>query len=203
MRMNNRPKVVLILPKVMEDDLTDQLREACELQVLELFPGRDELLEIVRDVDAVIGNTRIKADSEFFDAAQNLRVLCTCSVGYDSIDIEEATRRGVLVCHTPGVLTDAVANLTMSMIFALALRLFPNAIHVRSGNWSAGKNALAPDLGMDIHGKTLGVVGFGRIGQEVTRRMQALRMRTIWYDIFDTVPEGGPGQRVQEDGRSP
>jgi glyoxylate reductase len=88
------------------------------------------------------------------------------------------------------VLNAAVANLTLSMIFALALKLFGNEAHVRSGGWS--RREKGPGLGIDIQGKTFGVIGFGRIGQEVTRRVQALGMRTIWYDVFDTPHESAP-----------
>jgi len=96
----------------------------------------------------------------------------------------------VLVCHTPGVLNNAVANLALSMILALARNLVANESHVRSGNWSRGKKG--PPLGIDIEGKTVGIVGFGRIGQEVTRRVQALGMRAVWHDVFDKLPDDAP-----------
>ena len=191
--MGERPKVCVALN--LEDDLLDQLRAACDLRVLDLPAGRADILEAVQEVAGVIGTPRLKADAEFFDAAPKLRVLCTCSVGFDSFDIEEATRRGVVVCHTPGVLSTAVVNLTTSMILSLALKLFQNASYVRSGGWSGRETP--PGLGMDIQGKTLGVIGFGRIGQELTGRMQALGMRTLWYDVFEDLPEGAPGSEYR------
>ena len=188
MILNEKPKVCIALP--LEDDLKAQIRAACDVRVVDVLPPRAELLEAVHDVEGVLGTPRLRADSEFFDAAPKLRVLSTCSVGFDSFDIPEATRRGVVVCHTPGVLNSAVANLTLSMIFALALKLFEHEPYVRSGGWS--RRETPPGLGMDIQGKTLGVIGFGRIGQEVTRRMQALGMRTLWFDLFDDPPVGAP-----------
>ena len=96
----------------------------------------------------------------------------------------------MVVCHTPGVLTAAVANLTVACIFSLALKLFEYEPYVRSGGWA--RREKAPGLGMDIQGKTLGVIGFGRIGQEVTRRMQALGMKTLWYDLFQSAHPSAP-----------
>jgi len=184
----DKPKVCIALP--LEDDLLEKLRSVCELNVLKGGTDRSDLLEAVQDADGVLGSPRLKADAEFFEAAPKLKVLCTCSVGFDSFDIEEATRRGVVVCHTPGVLTGAVTNLTMSMIYGLSLKLYQNEKYARSGGWS--RREASPGLGREIQGRILGVIGFGRIGQEVTRRMQSLGMRTIWYDVFDKLPETAP-----------
>ena len=184
----SKPKVCIVVR--IEDDLIAQIQAACDIINLDLNASRAELLAALQEADGILLSPRIRADTEFFEAAPKLRVLSTTSVGYDPFDIPEATRRGVVVCHTPGVLTGAVANLTMSMIFALALKLFENESYVRNGGWA--KREKAPDLGMDIQGKTLGVIGFGRIGQEVTRRMQALGMRTLWYDVFDTPHPDAP-----------
>ena len=184
----NRPKVCIVVN--IEDYLEAQIREACDVIDLDRTAPRAELLEAMPEVEGILLSPRIRADAEFFDASPKLRVMSTTSVGYDPFDIPEATKRGVVVCHTPGVLNAAVANLTMTIILALAQRLFENEAYSRNGDWA--KRAPRPGLGMDIQGKTLGVVGFGRIGQEVTRRMQALEMRTLWYDIFDTPPPNAP-----------
>jgi lactate dehydrogenase-like 2-hydroxyacid dehydrogenase len=148
------------------------------------------LLKTIHDADGILLTPRVRADAEFFDAAPKLKVISTTSVGYDPFDIPAATARGVVVCHTPGVLTAAVANLTMACIFSLALKLFEHEPYVRSGGWA--RREQAPALGMDIQGKTLGVIGFGRIGQEVTRRMQALGMKTLWYDIVQSAHPSAP-----------
>ena len=86
--------------------------------------------------------------------------------------------------------TQAVANLALSMILALSRRLFENQAYVRTGGWSRREEL--PALGFDIEGKTLGVIGFGRIGQEVTRRAQALGMRAVWHDLFEVAPASAP-----------
>ena len=186
--MSEKPKINVLVP--LEDDLMAKLTAACEVRLVDITAPRADLLAAMRDVEGVLVNPRVRADAEFFDAAPNLRVLSTTSVGYDPFDIPEATKHGVVVCHTPGVLTNAVANLTMGFVFTLALRLFPNEAYVRSGGWA--RREAAPPLGLEIQGKTFGVIGFGRIGQEVTRRMQALGLRTLWYDVFDTPHPSAP-----------
>lgn len=186
--MSGKPKINVLVP--LEEDLMAKLTAACAVRLVDMTAPRADLLAAMHDVQGVLLNPRVRADVEFFAAAPNLRVLSTTSVGYDPFDIAEATRRGVVVCHTPGVLTNAVANLTLAFVFNLALRLFPNEAYVRSGGWA--RREAAPPLGMEIQGKTFGVIGFGRIGQEVTRRMQALGMRTLWYDLFDTPQPSAP-----------
>ena len=186
--MSGKPKINVIVP--LEDDLMAQLTAACEVRLVDFAASRADLLAAMHDVEGVLLTPRVRSDAEFFDAAPKLRVLSTTSVGYDPFDIPEATKHGVVVCHTPGVLTNAVANLTMGFVFNLALRLFPNEAYVRSGGWA--RREAAPPLGLEIQGKTFGVIGFGRIGQEVTRRMQALGLKTIWYDIYDTPHPSAP-----------
>jgi len=186
--VSERPVVAVLVP--LEDDLLDRMRPTCEVRVIDTKTPRDELLNQLGDVNGVVVSPRIPGDRAFFEAAPNLRVLSTHSVGYDPFDIPAATKHGVCVCHTPGVLTAAVANLTTALIFLVTLRLRDNEHFVRSGGWA--RREQAPPLGNDVQGKTLGVVGFGRIGQEVTRRVQAVGMKTIWYDVFDTPHPDAP-----------
>lgn len=186
--MSVKPKVNVIV--AIEADLQVQIQAACEVRYLDFNASRAELLAAMHDAEGVLLTPRVRGDAEFFDAAPKLRVLSTTSVGYDAFDIAEATKHGVVVCHTPGVLTNAVANLTTALILNLALKLRENEAYVRDGDWVG--NAPRPGLGIDIQGKTLGVIGFGRIGQTVTRHMQALGMKTIWYDIFDTPHPSAP-----------
>jgi lactate dehydrogenase-like 2-hydroxyacid dehydrogenase len=191
--MSGKPKINVIVH--LEDDLMTQLNAACEVRLVDFGASRAELLAAMHDVEGVLLTPRVRGDAEFFDAAPKLRVLSTTSVGYDPFDIPEATKHGVVVCHTPGVLTDAVANLTTAITLTLALRLRENEAHVRSGRWA--RREPLPGLGIDLQGKTFGVIGFGRIGQEVTRRMQAFKMRTIWYDVFDTPHPSAPASEYR------
>ncbi|MEM7132362.1 MAG: D-glycerate dehydrogenase [Chloroflexota bacterium] len=190
--MSTKPKVYIIVH--IEDDLKEKIRASCDVAEIDATTSREELHATIHDAEGILLTPRVRADATFFDAAPNLKVISTTSVGYDPFDIPEATKHGVVVCHTPGVLSAAVANLTMALIFNVTLRLFDNEAYVRSGGWA--RREKPPALGHDIQGQTLGVIGFGRIGQEVTRRMQALGMKTIWYDVFETPhPDAPPSER--------
>ncbi len=181
----------------IEPELEEQLGTAGNLRALAEDAPRAEILAALADAHAYLGWER--ADAEFLDAGPSLRVISLPAVGYDGVDVDLATQRGVAVCHTPGVLNAAVADLTMTMIFMLARRIPAFQAHAQAGGWTGG--APEPALGCDIAGKTLGVIGFGRIGREVTRRMLALGMRTIWYDRFDEAPADAPesGYRALDD----
>lgn len=189
--MPERP-TVCIFP-AFEPDLVAAIEEGCRVRFVDMASPRSLQLAALAEARGVLLNPLTPADREFFEAAPRLQVLSTASVGYDTIDIAEATRRGVVVCHTPGVLTAAVADLTMVLIIALARRMFDNERYVRSGGWA--KHEPPPELGMDVDGRTLGVIGFGRIGQEVTRRMQGLGMRTLWYDAVSDPHPQAPASR--------
>ncbi len=185
---------VCIFP-AFESDLVSAIEERHEVRFADMAAVRSAQLDAIGDADGVLLNPLTPVDKQFFEAAPRMRVLSTASVGYDTIDMAEATRRRVVVCHTPGVLTAAVADLTMMMIFSLARRLFDNERYARSGGWARGEPP--PDLGTDVDGKTLGVVGFGRIGQEVTRRMQTFGMRTLWYDAIADPHPKAPASRYR------
>lgn len=117
-------------------------------------------------------------DELFAAAGPALRIVANFGVGYDSVDVDAATRRGVVVTNTPGVLTEATAELTVALMLALARRVAEGDRLVRRG----GEWALAPTfmLGQGLSGKTLGIVGLGRIGREVARLGEALRMRVLY-----------------------
>ena len=184
--MSDRP--VICTKAWVEPELEERLRSAGELRSLSDEASRPELLAALADAQAFLGWDQ--ADAEFFDAGPLLRVVSLPAVGYDAVDLEVATRCGVAVCNTPGILNAAVADLTMAMIFMLARRIPEFQAYAEGGGWAAG--APEPPLGHDVAGQTLGVIGFGRIGREVTRRMQALGMRTVWHDRFDRAPGDAP-----------
>ncbi|PHR00754.1 MAG: bifunctional glyoxylate/hydroxypyruvate reductase B [Halomonas sp.] len=105
---------------------------------------------------------------ELLDAAPKLEVISTISVGYDNIPVDELTRRGIMLCNTPDVLTETTADTGFTLIMATARRVVELAEWVKAGQWQA---SIGPSLyGSDVHGKTLGMVGFGRIGQAVAKR---------------------------------
>ena len=183
--MNDKPRIVTTLQ--LEPEFEARLAAAGEIVSLVGAP-REQVLEALPSAQAFLGYFRV--DNEFLDAGPDLRVVATSSVGYDFIDVAAATARGVAVCNTPGVLTAAVADLTVALILILSRRLLEFERFARSGAWA--RREPMPDLAHDIAGKTLGVVGFGRIGREVTRRMLALGMNAVWYDIFEGPPPDAP-----------
>ncbi len=158
------------------------------------LPSKAELLSALADVDGVLTSTRAPFDAEVLAAAPRLRVVSNFGVGYDNVDLAAATRCGILVCNTPAVLTDAVADLTMGLIISLARRLPESERLVREGEWGRG-GAL---LGSDLAGKTLGIIGLGRIGCAVARRAQPFGMSVTYHDHFREPPVDAAFARYRE-----
>ena len=141
---------------------------------------RAELLKRVADKDALVCLLTEKVDEELLAAAPKLRIAATVSVGYDNIDVAACTRRNVVATHTPGVLDDTTADFAWTLLMAIARRVLEGDAWMRSGTWPGWD--LDQLLGGDIWGKTLGILGFGRIGRGVARRSQGFRMRVIYSD---------------------
>jgi lactate dehydrogenase-like 2-hydroxyacid dehydrogenase len=142
--------------------------------------SRLELLKSVSDKEALICLLTEKVDEELLSAAPNLRVAATVSVGYDNIDLDACTRHKVVATNTPGVLDDTTADFAWTLLMAVARRVFDGDAWMRSGTWPGWD--LDQLLGADVWGKTLGIMGFGRIGRGVARRAQGFRMRVIYND---------------------
>lgn len=168
------------------------LRERCDVAVYDgvspLTP--DQLLPNVRDIEGLLLPAVLPVDAQVLKAAQRLRVVSNIGVGYDNIDLEQATGKGVLVTNTPDVLSDAVAELTMALMLQLSRRLPESQQIVREGRWDPA--AAAVPMGVDLKGKTLAVIGLGRIGCRVARRALAFDMRVVYHDLRSQV-SGPPG----------
>ncbi|MFZ5808255.1 MAG: 2-hydroxyacid dehydrogenase [Chloroflexota bacterium] len=128
----------------------------------------------------------IRVDEAFLQRAPRLRVVSNMAVGYDNIDVAACTARGIAVGNTPGVLTDATADLTMALLLAAARRLPESSQDARQGRWTTWSPA--GWLGADLNGATLGIVGIGKIGQAVARRGRGFGMRLIYTDEFPAPP---------------
>lgn len=142
---------------------------------------RRELLASVVDADCVVVRSRTRVDKEFFESAPKLRLVARAGVGLDNIDLEEAERRGVKVVNTPNAPTNAAAELTIGLMLALVRGIARGDRGIRMGKWL--KNEL---LGEELAGKTLGVIGYGRIGRQVSRIAACLGMRVLAWDILGT-----------------
>jgi glyoxylate reductase len=146
----------------------------------ELPPPRDELLASVRGVDGLICLLTDRIDGEVMDAAPDLRVASNVAVGYDNIDVAEATRRGIFVANTPGVLTETTADFAWALLIAAARRVVEGDATTRAGGWKTWHPSFL--LGRDVHGQTLGIVGLGQIGEAVARRARGFGMRILYHD---------------------
>lgn len=147
----------------------------------ELPPPYDVILEKVRGIEGLLCLLTDRIDERVMDTAgPSLRVISQFAVGYDNIDISAATARKIPVGNTPGVLTDATADFTWALLMAAARRVIEGDRYVRSGQWRTwGPTFL---LGADIAHSTLGIIGFGRIGQAVARRARGFEMRVLYFD---------------------
>jgi glyoxylate reductase len=143
-------------------------------------PSREEFLKRVKGKDALICLLTEKIDDEMLEAAgPGLRIVANVAVGYDNIDVPACTKRNVAVTNTPGVLDETTADFTWTLLMAVARRLVEADRMARSGAWK--KWNLDQLCGTDIWGKTLGIIGFGRIGRAVARRASGFRMRVIYH----------------------
>jgi len=174
------PEKVLVTREIPEAGL--RLLEGFEVTVLhERPPTRDELLEAVSGASGVLATATEKMDGEVMDAAgDELRIIANMAVGYDNIDVGAATERGVIVTNTPGVLDETTADVAFMLVLAAARRLGEGERLLRAGGWEWwGPKQLR---GLDVWGKTLGIVGMGRIGRAVARRAKGFGMEIIYHN---------------------
>jgi glyoxylate reductase len=166
----------------------DRLREAHEVDEWpgDLPPGPDDLLARTREADALLSLVTDRIDAGIIEGAPKLRAIANMAVGTDNIDLEAAAARGIPVGNTPDVLTDATADLAFALLLALARRIVPGAEMVRSGRWRTWEPAA--DLGADLAGAVLGIVGWGRIGQAVARRAEGFGMEIVHSSRSSGVP---------------
>jgi glyoxylate reductase len=148
---------------------------------------REQLLKRIADKDALVCLLTEKVDEELLAAAPRLRIAATVSVGYDNIDVAVCTKHKVVATHTPGVLDDTAADFAWTLLMAIARRLLEGDAWMRSGTWPGWD--IDQLIGGDIWGKTLGLIGFGRIGRGVARRAQGFNMRVLYNDAVAAPPD--------------
>ncbi len=173
-----KPKV-FITRRIPEKGL-NLLAEECEVVVNpEDRPlSKEEIIKGMEDAQGLIPLLSDPIDAEVIESNPQLKVISNYAVGYNNIDVEVATEKGIMVTNTPGILTETTADLTFALLMAAARRIVESDKFTRVGKFSGWAPELM--LGTDLHGKTLGIIGFGRIGQAVARRARGFEMKVIY-----------------------
>ncbi len=175
-----RPRVYLTRELPGEPMRVLRERTALTMNEADRPATRQELLAGVRDAEGLLCMVSDTIDAAVMDAAPSLKGVANYAVGYNNIDLAAAAERGIVVTHTPGVLTDATADLALALLLAASRRLVEGDALVRSGRWTGwGPMQL---LGADLAGATLGIVGLGRIGTAVARRAGGFGLQVLYWD---------------------
>ena len=182
---DRRPRV-LVTHHLVEGGL-DLLLPHYEVVVADGLEDAAELKRAMAGVDALIPLLTVKITDEVLAAAGQLKVVANHAVGYDNVDLAAATRRGVIVTNTPGVLTEATADLTWAALLAAVRQVVPGDAMMRQGRYTGWSPTLM--LGADMAGKTLGLVGFGAIGRAVARRAAGFAMKLLYTDLGEPTAE--------------
>jgi glyoxylate reductase len=146
-------------------------------------PPKRTIIEKAKDVDALATLLSDKIDAEVLDAAPKLKMIAQLAVGFDNVDVQEATKRGIYVSNTPEVLTDTTADFAWALLMTLARRVVEADKYVRTGRWKVGWHP-AMLQGRDVYGATIGIVGAGRIGYAVAKRATGFSMKILFYDVI-------------------
>lgn len=177
----SKPKV--FISRRIPDAGLQMIYEECNVDLWdqELPPSKEELLRHVPGVDGIISLLSDPIDAEVIQAAgENLKVISNYAVGFNNIDVQEATKRKIAVGNTPGVLTDATADFAFALMMSAGRRVVEAEKYAREGKWKTWGPATL--LGVDFAGATLGIIGFGRIGKAMARRAMGFGMRILIYD---------------------
>ena len=178
------PKPKVFATHGLFEDARKILEAACDVEYWSEpeRPPREEVLRRVKNKEGLICLLTEKVNEELLRNAPKLRIAANVAVGFDNIDVPACTKRGVVATNTPGVLDETTADFAWTLLMAVARRLGEGEQLARSGNWK-GWN-LDQLCGADVWGKTLGIVGFGRIGRAVARRAQGFQMKVIYTDAI-------------------
>ena len=178
-RVGEEPGARVVVTRSLPGGALDRLRDVADVDVwrARLPPSPAELRSLAAGAIGLVTMLTDRVDAELLDACPHLRIVANVAVGYDNLDVEELTRRGIPAGNTPGVLTGSTADLAWALILAASRRLPEGAAAVKAGEWVTWE----PDwlLGVDVAGATLGIVGYGRIGAAVARRAAGFDMEVL------------------------
>ena len=154
----------------------------------------EELVREIKEMDGILMTSKVKMTKDVMDAGKRLKVISKYGVGVDTIDVEYATKRGILVCFTPGVNSDAVAEHTLGLILAVLRKIPQSMTSLKKGGWREEKF-----LGEELTGTTVGIIGFGNIGLRLAKKLAGFEIRLLVYDPYvpkERIIRGG-GERVE------
>lgn len=149
----------------------------------------EELIDEIKDVDGILMTSKVRITKNVIDAGKKLKVISKYGVGVDTIDVEYATKREILVCYTPGVNSDAVAEHTLGLILATLQKIPQSMAYLRKGGWREEKF-----LGEELTGATVGIIGFGNIGFRLAKKLSGFEIRLLVYDPYV------PNERIEKAG---
>jgi len=184
LRGADRLKHMVYVARILPKDVMDKINRFCDAKVWEgeLPPPRNVLLKNVAEIDGLLSLLTDNIDAELMSKAPKLRVISNYAVGFDNIDVQEATKRGIIVANTPGVLTETTADFAFALLMSAARRVVEGDKMVRTGKWRTWGPMIL--LGQDVHGATLGIIGLGRIGSAVARRAKGFGMNILYSDVI-------------------
>lgn len=172
------------MTRMLPKEAMSRIYSECDVEVWnsDLPPDRKAMLEKVKNIQGLLCLLTDKVDKELIEKSEDLKVISNMAVGVDNIDVDQATKRGILVGYTPGVLTETTADFAFALLLAASRRLLEADHMVRAGEWKTWGPLIL--LGQDLFESTLGIIGLGRIGAALARRAKAFDMKVIYYDIF-------------------
>ena len=176
-----KPKIYIT--RKIPNQILEIIKEACEVTMwkeAETPVPREELERQIRGVDGLYCLLTEQIDQELLEKAPNLKIVSNMAVGYNNIDVDAATEKGIMVTNTPGVLTETTADLTFALLMSTARRIVESDQFLRKGNWKTWSPMLL--TGQDIYGATLGIIGLGRIGEAVARRAAGFKMNVLYHN---------------------
>jgi glyoxylate reductase len=175
------PKSKVFITHPLYPDAQNLLQSACDCEFWskQERPSREEFLPRLKEKEGLVCLLTERVSEEVIRAAPKLRIVANVAVGYDNVDLQACTKRGVVVTNTPGVLDETTADFAWALLLAVARRVVEADQYVRAGNW-LGWN-FDQFCGTDVWGKTLGIIGFGRIGRAVARRAAGFGMKVIYH----------------------
>jgi glyoxylate reductase len=181
--VENHLKKTVYITRKLPDEIINKLSRSFHVRMWEeenVPVPRDVLLKEIEDVDGLLCLLTEKIDEDVINKAKHLKVISNVAVGYDNIDIQAASRKGIIVTNTPGVLTETTADLTFTLLMATARRVVEASDYLRSGDWRTW--SLMQLTGQDIYGATLGIIGLGRIGEALVKRAKGFDMTVLYYN---------------------